>query len=280
MTQLLILRGFPVMAAALLSACSLVKGTGTASRQKVPASSRVQQPAVASNTAGSIPQQLGGGTRASYNSCRVAGPYLALTFDDGPHPTNTPRLLQILRERNVKATFFLIGTSVDAYPNVVRMIIAEDHEVANHTRTHATLSRLSDAGVEREITACNNSIVTASGGHQPQVFRPPYGAITTRQKEMIHGQFGLPSIMWSVDPLDWKRPGSSVVAQRLISGAQPGAIMLAHDIHAPTIDAVPQVLDTLLARGYRFVTVSQLINLERETASPPALAMNFGVGNL
>jgi peptidoglycan/xylan/chitin deacetylase (PgdA/CDA1 family) len=85
--------------------------------------------------------------------------------------------------------------------------------------------------------------------------------------------------MWSVDPLDWKRPGVSVVAQRLISGAQPGAIMLAHDIHAPTIDAVPQVVDTLLARGFQFVTVSQLINLERSGAAP-ALAMNFGAGHL
>ncbi|MGI8605130.1 MAG: polysaccharide deacetylase family protein [Verrucomicrobiales bacterium] len=256
------------------ASCSLAKkSASTANRSR-----EAKHGAAAQTAARSVPKQLVGGPRASYSSCQVPGPYLAMTFDDGPHPTNTPRLLEMLRQRNVKASFFLIGNSVDAYPNIARMILADGHEIANHTKTHASLSKLSDASVEREITSCTNSIVSATGGYRPQVFRPPYGAITTRQKEWLLIQFGLPSIMWSVDPLDWQRPGVSVVAQRLISRAHPGAIMLAHDIHAPTIEAMPQVLDTLLQRGYHFVTVSQLINLER--AGSQTLAMNFGAGNL
>ena len=92
--------------------------------------------------------------------------------------------------------------------------------------------------------------------------RPPYGAITTGQKAWIKSEFGYPSIMWSVDPEDWKKPGASVVSRRLVSGARPGGILLAHDIHKPTIDAMPSALDQLLAKGYRFVTVTQLIALE------------------
>jgi peptidoglycan/xylan/chitin deacetylase (PgdA/CDA1 family) len=89
--------------------------------------------------------------------------------------------------------------------------------------------------------------------------RPPYGAITTAQKKWIREEFGYPSILWSVDPEDWKKPGSSAVTSRLVRGASPGGILLVHDIHAPTIDAIPSAVDQLLARGYQFVTVTQLL---------------------
>lgn len=256
----------------LLSSCSLVH---TPYRPAVAEAAPAPAPPPPPRDAGA-----GAPLKASYNSCKVNGPYVAMTFDDGPHATHTPRLLRMLRERNLKATFFLIGTSVDAYPQIVRQILADGHEVANHTRTHASLTKLSDAGVARELSSCNASIAQAANGYRPQVFRPPYGAITSRQKEWILQEYGMPSIMWSVDPLDWKYRNSARVARELINGAHPGAILLAHDIHGTTIDAMPEVFDTLQARGYRFVTVSELINLER-SGSPggPPLALNFAAGN-
>ena len=107
----------------------------------------------------------------------------------------------------------------------------------------------------------HQDIVKATGV-APRTMRPPYGAITSSQRSWIKREFGYPTITWSVDPEDWKKPGSSVVASRLINGAAPGGILLVHDIHAPTIDAMPRALDGILAKGYKFVTVTQLISLE------------------
>jgi len=261
-----------------LPGCSLVKPEERLETAGAPAAERPR----AVNNPPPISTTLGAGTRHTYSSCEISGPYLALTFDDGPHPSNTPRLLAMLKERNVKSTFFLIGTSVNAYPEITRQIIADGHEIANHTQTHALLSKLSDAGVARELGSANSAIANAVDGYKAQLFRPPYGAITARQKQSVHSNYGFPSIMWSVDPLDWKYRNSARVAQQLIAGAQPGAIMLCHDIHATTVAAIPQVLDTLLARGFQFVTVTQLINMELTAAKPsPSLAvLQFSAGSL
>lgn len=189
-------------------------------------------------------------------------PYIALTFDDGPHPQNTPRLLDILKARNAKATFFVVGTNARRYPDILRRIVAEGHEIGNHSNNHPALSKLSDEGVRKELQSCHDAVLSATGV-PPKSMRPPYGAITAAQKAWVKREFGYSSILWSVDPLDWKRPGSSVVASRLVAGASPGGILLCHDIHAGTIDAIPQVLDQLLAKGYRFVTVTQLLAMEK-----------------
>lgn len=202
------------------------------------------------------------GSKNSYNRVSVNGPYLALTFDDGPHPQNTPRLLDILKARNAKATFYVVGTNAKRYPDILRRIIAEGHEIGNHSTTHPSLSKLSDEGVRRELQICHDAVLSATGV-APRTMRPPYGAITTAQKGWIRQEFGYPSILWSVDPLDWKRPGSSVVSARLIAGANSGGILLSHDIHAGTIDAIPSVLDQLIAKGYQFVTVTQLLAMEQ-----------------
>lgn len=206
----------------------------------------------------------GTGRQNSYSSVPTSQPYLALTFDDGPHPTLTPRLLDILKQRNVKATFYVVGTNVRRYPHIMRRMVAEGHEVGNHTENHPHLSRMSPDAVRRELSVTHQAIVSATG-IPPRTMRPPYGAITGEQKAWIKSEFGYPTIMWSVDPEDWKRPGASVVASRLVSGARPGGILLVHDIHAASIDAMPSAIDQLLAKGFRFVTVSQLISLEGQS---------------
>jgi peptidoglycan-N-acetylglucosamine deacetylase len=205
----------------------------------------------------------------TFSRVLVSGNYIALTFDDGPHPQNTPRLLDMLRARNVKATFYVIGRSVDLYPQIVRRTVAEGHEIGNHTHTHRLLSKLGNDEVRQEISRCRDAIVRAAGV-QPRTMRPPYGGMLQAQREMVFNEFGNPCILWSVDPLDWKRPGPGVVTSRILSGTTAGSIVLAHDLHAQTVDAMPATVDGLLRRGFRFVTVSQLLAMKIDAATAQA----------
>ncbi len=214
------------------------------------------------NRPSTLPPVPPAGVKISYSSVNTTAPVLAMTFDDGPHPTLTPKLLDLLRERNVKCTFFVIGKNARAYPQIIQRMIAEGHEVANHTWNHPSLTSLSDAQIRQELRASEDALMAAAN-YRPHLIRPPYGAINTRIKQLMFAEFGYSTIMWSVDPQDWRRPGASVVTSRLVSGARPGAIMLAHDIHPPTIAAMPAMFDQLIAQGYQFVTVSQLLNLEK-----------------
>lgn len=187
-----------------------------------------------------------------------AYPHVAMTFDDGPHPQNTPRLLDILSKRNIKATFYVIGGNVDRYPHIARRIVAEGHEIGNHTYTHRKLTSLSASEVRKEMQRTQDAIARATGV-KPRTMRPPYGALRTDQRVTVMREFSYPTILWSVDPRDWQRPGPSVVTSRILDGTGNGAIILAHDLHAPTVSAMPATFDGLLSRGYKFITVSQLL---------------------
>lgn len=183
---------------------------------------------------------------------------LAMTFDDGPHPVNTPRVLDMLKSRRIKATFYCIGWRVNKWPQIVQRMLAEGHEVGNHTYKHPFLTSLGNRGVLYEMDTTTAAIHKATG-RLPLTMRPPYGAFSARQRDMLHAERALPTVLWSVDPADWRRPGASVVAARIMRGAHPGAIILSHDIHKPTIDAMPAVFDGLTAQGYKFVTVSRML---------------------
>ena len=185
-------------------------------------------------------------------------PHVAMTFDDGPHPQNTPRLLDMLAHFNIKATFYVIGRNVDRYPHIARRIVAEGHEIGNHTYTHRKLTSLSASEVRKEMQRTQDAIARATGV-KPRTMRPPYGALRNDQRVAVMREFGYPTILWSVDPRDWQRPGPAVVTSRIIAGTQNGAIILAHDLHAPTVSAMPKTFDGLLSRGYKFVTTSQLL---------------------
>lgn len=216
-----------------------------------------------------VPKVPPPGAKVVYNSIHTNEPYIALTFDDGPHVTNTPRLLDMLRDRNIKATFFVVGKCAQEYPHLIRRILAEGHEIGNHTWTHRSLPTLSEASAHDELVKTAKAVEDASGYHI-RVMRPPYGATNLRLKKTCYDDFGYPTILWDVDPFDWKRPGASVVKSRILAGTRPGSIILCHDIHQQTIDAMPDTLDTLLSKGYRFVTVSQLLNLEASGAAQAA----------
>lgn len=196
---------------------------------------------------------------------RTSLPYIAMTFDDGPHPENTPRLLDMLRARNIKATFYVIGRSVNMYPQIVRRMAAEGHEIGNHTWTHRNLTALSNTSIRIEMDRTRDVIISACGV-TPRTMRPPYGALRDSQRAWIFKEYGYPTIMWSVDPKDWQRPGVSVVASRILDNTRNGSIVLAHDLHKTTVDAMPETLDGLLRRGFQFVTVSQMLSLDASSA--------------
>ncbi|RME18948.1 MAG: polysaccharide deacetylase family protein [Alphaproteobacteria bacterium] len=183
---------------------------------------------------------------------------VALTFDDGPHPVHTPQLLDMLKARRIRATFYVIGRNVARYPDIVKRMVDEGHEIGNHTWRHPFLSKLGKASVLRELDRTSEAIYKAVQ-RIPVTMRPPYGAMTRSQRQMVAAERDMPTILWSVDPEDWRRPGSDVVARRILSGAAPGAIILSHDIHGPTIRAMPATLDGLRAQGFRFQTVSMIL---------------------
>lgn len=187
--------------------------------------------------------------------------YVALTFDDGPVASNTSRLLDMLKRRNVKATFYVIGERVQGNQALTRRIVAEGHEIGNHTWTHGKMTTMSDTKVRWELDKTRDAVVAATG-IKPRTMRPPYGALNESQRRWIFQEYGYPTILWDVDPEDWKKPGVSVVRNRILSGTKNGSIILLHDLHKSSVDAVPSTIDELLRRGYKFVTVSQLIALK------------------
>jgi len=202
----------------------------------------------------------------TFNSVHVDGPFIALTFDDGPNATLTPKLLDLLAARHLKATFFVVGQNAADHPEILKRAVREGHEIANHSWSHPNLGKMSDDSVRRELQKTDDAI-TAAIGKRPTLMRPPYGSITARQKKWIHEEFGYRIILWDVDPLDWKRPGPSVVTARILKETKAGSIVLAHDIHPPTIEAMPATFDQLMKKGFNSVTVTELLGMA--TPIPP-----------
>ena len=220
----------------------------------------------------SLSSDISGAKGISYSKVRTSLPYIAMTYDDGPHPRNTPRLLDMLRKRNIKATFYVVGRNVNQYPQIARRIVAEGHEIGSHSWSHANFTKLSDAAIRQELNKTRDAIAAATGV-QPRTLRPPYGALRSSQRLWIYKEYGYPTILWDIDPEDWRRPGPSVVTSRIITKTRNGSIVLAHDLHKPTVDAMPAALDGLLRRGFKFVTVSQLLALNPPASTVPAAAV-------
>jgi peptidoglycan/xylan/chitin deacetylase (PgdA/CDA1 family) len=201
----------------------------------------------------------------SYSAVHLDGPFIAMTFDDGPNGKLTPALLDILAERHLHATFFVIGENAETHPEILQRAMREGHEIGNHSWSHPAFAKMRDESVRRELQKTDDAIRVAIGA-RPVLMRPPYGSITARQKQWIYSEFGYRIILWDVDPLDWKRPGPAVVTNRIVRGTRPGSIILSHDIHPGTIKAMPETFDRLLAKGFKFVTVSELISMGKPMA--------------
>ncbi len=225
----------------------------------------IPQPALPDTA--TLPRVLPAGRKSVYNRCETTLPLIAITFDDGPDPVLTPRLLDLLKERHIHATFFLVGKNAAAFPEVVRRIVEEGHEVGNHSWSHPLFTQLGQESVESQLRRTHDAIVKACGT-APLLYRPPYGSVRLSQRTRIEKTFGYPAILWDVDPQDWQHPrNAQKVYDRIHSQTRPGSIILCHDIHETTIAAMPATLDDLTARGYRFATVTQLI----ACTTPPEL---------
>lgn len=201
----------------------------------------------------------------SYSAVHVNGPFIAMTFDDGPSAKLTPELLDILAAHHIHATFFVIGKNVVEHPEILQRAVREGHEIGNHSWSHPSLGKMRDDKVRAELQKTDDAIKAAIGT-RPVLMRPPYGSITARQKQWIHDEFGYRTILWDVDPLDWKRPGPSVVTSRIVRETRPGSIILSHDIHPGTVKAMPATFDQLQEKGFKFVTVSELIAMGKPMA--------------
>ena len=218
-----------------------------------------QPPPASPTTSPSIPVAKAVETPAiSYSAVHLDGPFIAMTFDDGPSEKLTPELLNILAQHHIHATFFVIGKNVVEHPEILLRAVREGHEIGNHSWSHPAFGKMRDESVRAELQKTDEAIRTAIGV-RPVLMRPPYGSITARQKKWINSEFGYRIILWDVDPLDWKRPGSAVVTSRIVRETRPGSIILSHDIHPGTIKAMPGTFDQLQAKGFKFVTVSELI---------------------
>jgi endo-1,4-beta-xylanase len=173
---------------------------------------------------------------------------VGLTYDDGPDPAQTPRLLDALRARDARATFFLIGQNAGGNAPIVARQVAEGHVVGNHTQTHPRLPELTLEGVRAELEAADARIV-AAGAPEPILFRPPYGE-TNDDIAIVASQQGMWQVLWHVDTNDWRdgRTLDEIVAATL-DGAGPGRVVLFHDRVANSVAAVPIIVDGLRQRG-------------------------------
>ncbi len=178
---------------------------------------------------------------------------VALTFDDGPSTATTPRLLDILQQKQVHVTFFVLGDLARRSPGIVHREQAEGHEVGSHTMYHNQLTKLSFADVRGEAAEMDR-IFTEILGQVSPFTRPPYGSYNATVGQAL----GQPMILWSVDPRDWADRNATTVCNRVLNSTVDGSIVLIHDIHATTVDAVPCIIDGLRARGFEFLTVSEL----------------------
>lgn len=187
---------------------------------------------------------------------RSAGPIVYLTFDDGPHPTYTPQILDVLARNSARGTFFEIGESVHAFPALTRRVVAAGHLVGNHTWHHADLSKASHASFLSEVSSTTTALKKA-GVPAVRCLRPPYGA-RNHDVDRWTRELGLIEELWTVDPQDWRRPGTSSIVRNVLDNARDGSIVLMHDgggNREQSVAALKQILPALKARGYRFATL-------------------------
>ncbi|MFI9154280.1 polysaccharide deacetylase family protein [Streptomyces sp. NPDC053367] len=236
--------GFRAAAIGAVAACAALALTGC-TRLETTAPSTVRTEAAA-----------GAPARFGAVDCRRAK-CIALTFDAGPSE-NSPRLLDILKRERVPATFFLLGEGhIDTYPELVRRMAAEGHEVASHTWDHKILTELRPDEIREELRRPNEEIRRLTG-RTPTLMRPPQGRTDDTVHEICR-ELGLSEVLWSVTAKDYRTNDSALIEQRVLDQASRDGIILLHDIYDGTVPAVPGIIEALKERGYVFVTVPQLL---------------------
>jgi cellulose synthase/poly-beta-1,6-N-acetylglucosamine synthase-like glycosyltransferase/peptidoglycan/xylan/chitin deacetylase (PgdA/CDA1 family)/spore germination protein YaaH len=212
-----------------------------------------------------------------YHQGAGAAHQVALTFDDGPDPEWTPQILDILKAANVKAAFFLVGANAEQYPGLVRRIVAEGHEIGNHTYYHPNLALCWPEHVRLELNATQLLLETITG-RSTTLFRPPYAADTSPSKisELtplnLAQELGYLVVLENIDPQDWAQPGANIIVQRVKQQRRDGNIILLHDAggnREQTVEALPRILDYLHTRGDSVVSLATLLGTTRDALMPP-----------
>ena len=203
---------------------------------------------------------------------------VTLTFDDGPDATWTPKILDVLKAHNVKAAFFLVGRQAETYPELVKRIVEEGHEIGNHTYTHPNLGEISAKQIGIELNA-TQWLLESITGRSTTLFRPPYNADSrpTHVAELaplkqVQDDLGYLIVLENIDPEDWARPGAGEILQRVKDQREEGNIVLLHDAggnRAQTLEALPKIIDYLETRGDRIVPLSELLHIPRDELMPP-----------
>ena len=189
-------------------------------------------------------------------------PMIALTFDDGPS-AHTDRLLDIFKSCGGKGTFFVVGNIIDGRADTVKRIVSDGHEIAGHSWNHRQLTSLSESDIRDQIMSTRAKIYDLTG-YDAKLVRPPYGAYNDTVKAVAEG-VDVSLINWSVDTLDWKYRDADTVYKAITEEAYDGAIILCHDLHKTTVDAMERAIPALLEKGYQLVTVSELLEAKGKT---------------
>lgn len=196
-------------------------------------------------------------------------PMIALTFDDGPG-RGTLRMLEALKEHNAKATFFMVGTRVNHYPDTIRKMVKYGFELGNHTTNHVKLTNYPVDAVANEINFTRDAILNIAG-QTPTMVRPPYGAVN----EVVQSVAGTPLVFWSVDTLDWELKDANLIRDYVLNTVKDGDIVLMHDIYEATVQATIELIPLLQERGYQLVTISEMARARGITLENGAKYYNF-----
>lgn len=179
---------------------------------------------------------------------------VALTFDDGPHSVCTPKLLDGLKERGVKATFFVLGQNIQGKEEILRRMLGEGHLIGNHTFSHRDLTALSEKEAEQEVIRAGNAIYEAAGVYTAFI-RPPFG----RWPENLDFRMTMVPVLWTLDSRDWELKDASAVAARVLEQAEDGEVILMHDCYETSVEAALQIIDEMQKQGFEFVTVDEMV---------------------
>lgn len=179
---------------------------------------------------------------------------IALTFDDGPNPDYTETLLEGLKERGVKATFFLLGKEVEKYPDIVKEIYNEGHLIGTHSYEHVNLNNLTDTAAMEQVDKTNEVIFDITGQY-PEYIRPPFGC----WKCNLDYEMKMIEVLWDVDPRDWNTSNSSAVVNKVVRDVEEDDIILLHDASKSSVEAAFGIIDALKKEGYTFVTVDEIL---------------------
>ncbi|MDR2525565.1 MAG: polysaccharide deacetylase family protein [Oscillospiraceae bacterium] len=212
-----------------------------------------RETAAPSISAPTAPTPAGGVIRKDLDPSK---PMLALTFDDGPSGSITPKILDLLKANGARATFCVVGNRVAEHAAITRRMVAEGNEITGHSWDHTSLPKLKDERIAKQLKDTNDAIYAATGVI-PAFYRPPYGAVNKAVKE-VSAEQNLALLLWSVDTEDWKSRNADKVEKATMDGAKDGAIILYHDLYESTYQAVSRAIPKLVAQGYQLVTVSEL----------------------